>query len=119
VSLRKKATLVSQTANSKTYSHTWIPTAHNRKTQPGLPADAAIEVTLHEVVINDQLTLYLVTNLQHDANTLGALFKYRVEVEFDIRNLKVVMDAENIRAKKVDTFKKELYTSVVAYNLVG
>jgi hypothetical protein len=118
-SLRKKATLVSQTDNSKTYSHTWIPTAKNRKTQPNLPAEATIEVTLHEVTVNDQLTLYLVTSLEHDANTLAALFKYRVEVEFDIRNLKVVMDTENIRAKKVDTFKKELYTSVVAYNLVG
>ena len=118
-SLRKKATLVSQTDNSKTYSHTWIPTAKNRKTQPNLPTDATIEITLHEVTVNDQLTLYLVTSLEHDANTLAALFKYRVEVEFDIRNLKVVMDTENIRAKKVDTFKKELYTSVVAYNLVG
>ncbi len=118
-SLRKKATLVSQTDNSKTYSHTWIPTAKNRKTQPNLPAEATIEVTLHEVTVNDQLTLYLVTSLEHDASTLAALFKYRVEVEFDIRNLKVVMDTENIRAKKVDTFKKELYTSVVAYNLVG
>ncbi len=28
------------------------------------------------------------------------------------------MDAENIRAKSVEMFKKELYTSVVAYNLV-
>lgn len=118
-SLRKQATLVSQTDHSKTYSHTWVPTAHNRKTQPNLPATAALKVTLHEVKINEQLTLYLVTSLQHDAQTVGALFKFRVEVEFDIRNLKVVMDTENIRAKKVDTFKKELYTSVVAYNLVG
>ena len=29
------------------------------------------------------------------------------------------MDAENIRAKSVEMFKKELYTSVVAYNLVA
>lgn len=29
------------------------------------------------------------------------------------------MDAENIRAKSVDTFMKELYTSVVAYNLTS
>ena len=74
---------------------------------------------LHEVEVNDQLTLFLVSNLEHDAQTLAELFKFRVEVEFDIRNLKVTMDTENIRAKKVDTFKKELYTSVVAYNLVG
>ena len=33
--------------------------------------------------------------------------------------MKVVLDTEYIRAKSVDMFKKELYTSVVAYNLVG
>jgi len=118
-SLRKKATLVCQNDTSRTYSHTWQPTAHNRKTQPNLPADASIEVTLHEVHVNEKLTLYLVTSLEQDAQTLAELFKFRVKVEFDIRNLKVVMDTENIRAKKVDTFKKELYTSVIAYNLVG
>ena len=118
-SLRKKATLVSQTDNSKTYSLTWRPTSSNRKTQPNLPEDASVEVVLHEVTLSDTLTLYLVTTLDRDANTLAELFKYRVEVEFDIRNLKVVMDTENIRAKSVDVFLKELYTSVVAYNLVG
>lgn len=118
-SLRKKATLKSETCTTKTYSHTWQPTAKNRKTQPGLPKDASIEVALHEVTINDKLTLYFVTSLQEDAVMLAELFKYRTQVEVDIRNLKVVLDTENIRAKSVDMFKKELYTSVVAYNLVG
>ena len=118
-SIRKKATLVSATRNSQTYSLTWLPTAVNRKTQPGLPDDAAIDVLLHEVTVDEELTLCLVTNLEHDANTLGELYKHRVQVEFDIRNVKVVLDTENIRAKSVDMFKKELYTSVVAYNLVG
>jgi len=118
-SLRKKATLVSESSHHKTYSHVWTPTASNRQTQPGLPVDASVTVTLHEVTINAELTLYLVSNLEHDSKTLGNLFKHRVEVEFDIRNLKVVMDTENIRAKSVDMFMKEIYTSVVAYNLVG
>ena len=118
-SLRKKATLVSETRNSKTYSLRWTPTANNRKTQPDLPDDAALDVILHEVTVNDQLTLYLVTNLEHTADTLAELYKHRVQVEIDIRNLKVVLDTENIRAKSVDMFQKELYTSVVAYNLVG
>ena len=117
--LRKKATLKSETRKTKTYSHTWKPTAKNRNTQPSLPDDASVEVTLHEVTINDELTLYFVTSLQEDAVALAELFKYRTQVEVDIRNLKVVLDTENIRAKSVDMFKKELYTSVVAYNLVG
>jgi len=118
-SLRKKATLIAEGENYKSYLHKWLPTVKNRKTQPGLPEDASIEIALHEVQVSDQLTLYLVTSLEYDATTLAELFKRRVDVEIDIRNLKVVLDTENIRAKSVDMFKKELYTSVVAYNLVG
>lgn len=117
--LRKKATLISEGDNYKRYSHKWVPTKHNRKTQPSLPEDASLNIVLHEVIVSDTLTLYLVTSLDHDALTLAELFRRRVDVEIDIRNLKVVMDTENIRAKSVDMFKKELYTSVVAYNLVG
>lgn len=117
--LRKKATLQQEGENYKSYSHTWTPTAHNRKTQTGLPKEASVQVVLHEVTINEHLTLYLVSSLSHDASTLAELYKLRNDVEVDIRNLKVVMDTENIRAKSVDMFTKELYTSVVAYNLVG
>ena len=46
-------------------------------------------------------------------------YRRRYDVEFDIRDFKVTLDAENIRAKSVEMFKKELYTSVVAYNLVA
>lgn len=42
----------------------------------------------------------------------------RYDVEFDIRDLKVTMDTENLRAKKLDTVMKELLGSVIAYNLV-
>lgn len=118
-SLRKGAELVSQRERHKTYRDRWVPTSKNRRTQPWLPEDAFIDVILHEVTVTESLTLYFVTSLEHDAATLGELFKHRVDVEIDIRNFKVVLDAENIRAKKVDTFLKELYTSVVAYNLVG
>lgn len=118
-SLRNTATLLSESSHSKTYSCKWVPTAKNHNTQPGLPDDASVDSILHEVVVSEQLTLYLVTSLEQDAATLAGLFEHRVQVEIDIRNLKVVMDTENIRAKSVDTFKKELYTSVVAYNLVS
>jgi len=119
VSLQKKATLVARNDVSKSYSLSWKPSAKDRKTNPHLPDDAVIEIRLHEVVINKKWTLYLVTSLDSHALDLSELFKYRVQVEFDIRNLKVVLGTENIRAKSVDMFKKELWTSVVAYNLVG
>ncbi len=40
-------------------------------------------------------------------------------MEFDIRDLKVTMGTENIRAKRLDTVLKELLGSVIAYNLVA
>lgn len=118
-SLRKQAELVSQSEHHKTYRHTWTPTKKNRETTPDLPDDASLEVWLHEIAVTENLTLLLVTSLKHDAWTLSDLFERRYDVEIDIRNLKVVLDTENIRAKSVDTFTKELYTSVVAYNLTS
>lgn len=117
--LQKQAELIEQSEHHKSYRHTWTPTKKNRKTQPELPEDCQLEVFLHEVKVSDTLTLYLVSTLTHEAFTLAALFERRYDVEIDIRNFKVVMDAENIRAKSVDTFMKELYTSVVAYNLTS
>lgn len=119
-SLRKKAVLVSQSERHKTYRHTWVPTKSNRETHgPDLPLDASLNVMLHEVVVNENLTLLLVTSLAHEAQALADLFRRRYDVEIDIRNFKVVLQAEDIRAKSMDIFLKELYTSVVAYNLTS
>ncbi len=118
-SLQKDAELIEQSEHHKTYRHTWKPTKKNRQTQPDLPSDCQLDVYLHEVQATDTLTLYLVSTLAQDAFASASLFERRYDVEIDIRNFKVVMDAENIRAKSVDTFMKELYTSVVAYNLTS
>ena len=62
--------------------------------------------------------LYLVTNLSLSTEQAADFYSYRYDVEHDIRDIKVALDTENIRAKSVDMFKKELLTSMVAYNLV-
>jgi len=118
---RKKATLESEGENWKTYLHTWHPSAKERKKHPDLPADVALEVRLHEIVIHEGLTVCLVTDLLDEEDTASALsgvYKHRYHVEFDIRNLKIVLDLETIRAKSVEMFRKELLMSVVVYNLV-
>lgn len=118
-SLTKKAQLVDDAGDIRTWRHQWKPTAKERKAND-LPNDASLEVTLHEIRINANLTLLLVTSLKDaKADELTDLYAHRVDVEIDIRNLKVVLDAENIRARSVDTFKKELYASVISYNLVS
>ena len=61
----------------------------------------------------------MVSNLEVDATSAAELYSYRYDVEFDIRDLKVTLDTENIRGKSVDMVRKELITSVVAYNLIA
>jgi len=60
----------------------------------------------------------LVTTLQVRSYRAGEFYARRYDVEHDIRDVKVTLDTENIRAKSVAMVKKELLTSMVAYNLV-
>ncbi|HWJ18551.1 MAG TPA: IS4 family transposase [Geobacterales bacterium] len=116
--LARKAQLTKQGAGWKTYSHQWTPSAKERKTHPGLPADAHLAVRLHEIEIHETLTLWLVSGLPDSAVKLSGLYRKREYVETDLRNLKVVLDTEHIRARSLKMFHKELQTSMVAYNLV-
>ena len=74
---------------------------------------------LHDVILDNGKSLYEVSNLEVDASSAAELYSYRYDVEFDIRDIKVTMDTENIRGKSVEMVRKELMTSVVAYNLVA
>jgi hypothetical protein len=75
-------------------------------------------VRLHEIVVNEHLTLLLVTSLPNPSAVLADLYQRRGDVKIDIRNLKVVLNTEDIRARSVDTFFKKLLASIVSYNLV-
>ena len=117
-SLCKRATLVSQGDGFRTWSLTWNPSSKDRQTNPHLPADAALNVLIHEVVVHENLTLWLVTNLPDPAPSIAALYGRRSNIETDISNIKLVFDTENIRARSEAMFHKELLTSMVSYNLV-
>lgn len=118
-SLRRKAELIEDRGHSRTYAHRWHPTAKERRTHPHLSREDLLDVRLHEIVINEHLTLLLVTDGHDAAAALADLYEARVQVEIDIRNLKVVLDTENIRAQSVSMFEKELMMSMVSYNLVS
>ena len=117
--LRKQGRLIETGPFHKSYALTWQPSCKDRKSNPDLPCDAAIEVAIHEIELDDGSFLYLVTTLQIDATSAAELYSRRYDVEFDIRDLKVTMDAENILAQSVVMVKKELMTSVVAFNLIA
>lgn len=118
-SLRRKAELIDEGPAHKTYHLLWEPSVRDCQSNADLPQNASLEVVLHEVQVSPSETLCLVSNLELDGPTSSQLYCRRYDVEFDIRDVKVTLDAENIRAKSVEMFKKELYTSVVAYNLVA
>jgi hypothetical protein len=117
--LRRKAVLIDEGPTHKTYSLRWRPTGKDRRGMPDLPADASLNVVIHEVAIGADEPLYLVSSLKWDGLTAAKVYRHRYDIEFDIRDVKVTLDTENIRAKSVEMFKKELYTSIVAYNLVA
>lgn len=117
--LRKRSEQIDEGPGYKTYHLLWKPSVRDRQSNPDLPEDASIEVVLHEVDIGSDKPLYLVSTVEVDAITAAEIYRRRYDVEFDIRDVKVTMDAENIRAKSVEMVKKELYTSIVAYNLVA
>ena len=117
--LRKQGRLIEEGPFHKSYSLIWRPSVKDRKSNPDLPGDAEIEVAVHEVELDNGTFLYLVTTLEIDATSAAELYSRRYDVEFDIRDLKVTMDAENILAQSVVMVKKELMTSVVAYNLTA
>jgi hypothetical protein len=117
-SMKRQATLVEKWDGHVTWRLNWTPSIKDRKNNPDLPEDAMLDVWLHAVPLPDGSSLYLVTTLPIRSEQAGEFYARRYDVEHDIRDVKVTLDTENIRARGVAMVKKELLTSMVAYNLV-
>lgn len=117
-SVRRRATLVEDHEGRRTYQARWTPSAKDRQKHPDLPKDAAVDVFLHEVPLENGECLYLVTTLPIPSEQAAGFYERRYDVEHDIRDIKVTLDTEKIRARSVAMVKKELLTSIIAYNLV-
>lgn len=116
--IRRKAELIDQTATSKRYRLEWAPSTKDRKTNPELPADAIIAVELHTIEVAGGETLHLVTQMSLSSQSAADLYARRYDVEHDIRDLKVTLGVERIRAQSDEMVQKEVLCSMVAYNLV-
>lgn len=97
---------------------TWKPSSYDRKTNPWIPADAALAVRLQEIGLSEQLTLWLVSSVNEPKEVLAELYGSRQTIETDLRELKQTMRLEEIRAGSVDLVLKELAMATIAYNLV-
>ena len=116
--LVRRAETIHKTTRSAHYRLTWVPSAKDRKSNPDLPADARVEIYLHEVELDNGERLYLATTLNVSSSQATEIYARRYDVEHDIRDMKVSLGIENIRAKSDEMVQKELLCSVVAYNLV-
>jgi len=112
----KKAELISQTSDARVYQLTWMPSSKERASHPALPADTCLEVKLYALKIGDEW-LYLITDVEATAQELRSLYFLRYEIEVDIRNIKVVLQAEYFACKSVEMLRKEIGMAMVAYNL--
>jgi hypothetical protein len=116
--LLKRSTKLTEDAGWTTYSCVWKPSAKERRNNPQIPQDAVLTVRILVSTLPSGKGLYLVTDLSEDAPTLGAVYYKRMDVETDISNIKVVLEMEHMRARSPAMLRKELLTSMVAYNLV-
>ena len=116
--MQRQAELIEQTDAGKRYGLNWTASAKDRKTNPELPAQAGVLVELHAVEIGEEEPLYLVSSMAIDCEQSGDLYSHRYDVEHDIRDLKVTLGIENIRAQSDEMVRKEVLCSMVAYNLV-
>jgi hypothetical protein len=113
--LRKQATAV----GPGQWALTWRPSRWDRRAHPDLPAAAAVTVWLHEVRVSERLTLWLVTTLDGTAEELAALYHQRLNVETDIRDLKIMLALDQVRGKSAAMVAKELVVGLVAYHLAN
>jgi len=96
-----------QTDRGARYRLHWVPSPKARRNNSDLPADACLDVELHAVE-EDGESLYLVTTLAVDSIQAAARYRRRYDVEHDIRDVKVTLEVEKIRAKSVEMVHKEL-----------
>jgi hypothetical protein len=115
--LVRQATVFEKGDGQTTWELDWSPSAKELQTNPHLSADLSVHVYLHQVNVGTEI-LHLVSTFPISSEQAAEIYSYRYDVEHDIRDIKVTLKIENIRAQSPEMFRKELLTSLVAYNLV-
>ena len=80
------------------------------------PTDCTICATIHELKIGEE-RLYIIEDIGATPKQLRDLYWKRNDIEVDIRNIKLVIGTEQIRAQSKDMFLKEFAMAMVTYNL--
>ncbi len=96
----------------------WNPSPKERITTPELPDNAQVEIRIHRKQFDGKEMYVATTLLKYPPEEVFEIYHFRQDVETDIGDIKVTMDTENIRAKSKEMVLKELYSSLIAYNVV-
>jgi len=88
-----------------------------------LPEQMEIRVVTFEATTEDQTEpLNVVTTLldhkKYQADEIGKLYGYRWHVELDIFSIKQSLNLDHLRCKSPDMIRRELWTTLLAYNMV-
>jgi hypothetical protein len=101
------------------WSLTWHPSRWDRTSHPELAPDAQVNGWLVEVRVSDALTLWLFSTLDGAGGELAELYRRRVDVETDIRDVKQTLSMERLSGRSRAMAEKELVLGVLGYNLVN
>ncbi len=88
-----------------------------------IPEEMKIRIITFDSTIDDKTEpLYVVTTLldhyQYSAHEIGVLYGYRWHVELDIFAIKQSLNLDHLRCKTPDMIRRELWTTLLAYNMV-
>jgi hypothetical protein len=88
-----------------------------------IPQQMPIRIVMLEAIENSRVeSLDIVTTFlnpkEYPASDIARLFGYRWNVELDIRGIKQSLNLDHVRCKSPQMVERELWTTLLAYNLV-
>jgi hypothetical protein len=101
----------------------WRPSREDRRSHPGLPADACVKGRLIVRQVQPDngaapFLLALFTTLRIDQDEVLKLYGQRWNIETDLRSLKSTLQLEQLSCTAPEMVAKELNMAISAYNLV-
>lgn len=101
----------------------WKPSREDRKSHPGLPADACVRgrLIVCQVQPSNQAAPFLLalfTTLEDNQDDVIQLYGKRWNIETDLRSLKSTLQLEQLTSTTPQMVAKELDLAIAAYNLV-
>ena len=122
-SMVRSARLVDTVDGIQKYELLWKPSVKDLKYNPELPRDAQVLVNIYSKIRYNlqgkEEALHVVSQMNLEpAEAMAAYAQRYHRIENDIRDLKVTLNLEQIRAQSDEMVKKEILCGIAAYNTV-